>query len=51
MKSHTDLNISDSNKDYVNIFIVYRLTNRSTNHHVYGNGLFGHGNGVFDKFL
>lgn len=51
LKSNINLNITDHNKDYVNIFIFYRLKNRATNHFIFANGLFGHDNGGWDKFV
>ena len=32
MRNNIDLHISDSSKDYINIFIVYRLHSNTTNH-------------------
>ena len=41
----------DLNNDAVNVFIVYRLTSRGSAQAYWNNGLFGHDNGGFDKFI
>ena len=41
----------DLNNDVVNVFIVYRLTSRGSAQSFWCNGLFGHDNGGYDKFV
>ena len=41
----------DLNNDAVNVFIVYRLTSRGPAQSYWNNGLFGHDNGGYDKFV
>ena len=51
MISQIDLNPGNNQQDIVNIFIVYKLNSRSTVNYWINNGLFGHDNGGFDKFV
>ena len=51
MISQIDLNPGNNQQDIVNIFIVYKLNSRSTTNYWVNNGLFGHDNGGFDKFV
>ena len=51
MISQIDLNPGTNQSDIVNIFIVYKLNSRSTTSYWVNNGLFGHDNGGFDKFV
>ena len=39
------------NNDAVNVFVVYKLNSRGSAQSYWNNGLFGHDNGGFDKFL
>ena len=41
----------DLNNDAVNVFIVYRMTSRGSARSYWNNGLFGHDNLGFDKFV
>ena len=50
MLSNIDLNVATGGQDIVNIFIVYKL-NSYTGTYWVRNGLFGHDNGGFDKFV
>ena len=49
MLSNIDLNPASGQADIVNVFIVYRLNSNLGSH--FRNGLFGHGNGGWDKFV
>ena len=51
MISQIDLNPGTNQQDIVNIFIVYKLKSRSSVNYWVNNGLFGHDNGGFDKFV
>ena len=51
MISQIDLNPGNNQSDIVNIFIVYKLNSRSSTNYWVNNGLFGHENGGFDKFV
>ena len=51
MISQIDLNPGTNQQDIVNIFIVYKLKSRSSINYWVNNGLFGHDNGGFDKFV
>ena len=51
MISQIDLNPGNNQQDIVNIFIVYKLNSRTTTNYWVNNGLFGHDNGGFDKFV
>ena len=51
MLSQIDLNPGNNQQDIVNIFIVYKLNSRSTTNYWVNNGLFGHDNAGFDKFV
>ena len=51
MISQIDLNPGNNQQDIVNIFIVYKLNSRTTVNYWVNNGLFGHDNGGFDKFV
>ena len=51
MISQNDLNSGNNQSDIVNIFIVYKLNSRSSTNYWVINGLFGHDNGGFDKFV
>ena len=50
MLSNIDLNVAAGSQDIVNIFIVYKL-NSYTGTYWLRNGLFGHDNSGFDKFV
>ena len=50
MLSNIDLNIAAGSQDIVNIFIVYKLNSYPGSHWV-RNGLFGHDNSGYDKFV
>ena len=50
MLSNINLNHASGQADIVNVFIVYRL-NSYTRSYFIRNGLFGHDNGGFDKFV
>ena len=50
MLSNINLNPGSGQADIVNVFIVYRL-NSYTGSYFVRNGLFGHDNGGFDKFV
>ena len=50
MLSNIDLNVSSGSQDIVNIFIVYKL-NSYTGTYWIRNGLFGHDDSGFDKFV
>ena len=50
MLSNINLNPASGQADIVNVFIVYRL-NSYTRSYFIRNGLFGHDNGGFDKFV
>ena len=50
MLSNINLNPGSGQADIVNVFIVYRL-NSYTGRYFIRNGLFGHDNGGFDKFV
>ena len=50
MLSNINLNPGSGQADIVNVFIVYRL-NSYTGSYVVRNGLFGHDNGGWDKFI
>ena len=41
----------DLNNDAVNVFVVYRLTSRGSPQSYWNNGILGHDNGGFDKFI
>ena len=49
MLSNINLNPASGQADIVNVFIVYRLNSNLGSH--FRNGLFGHGNGGWDKFV
>ena len=49
MLSDINLNPASGQADIVNVFIVYRLNSNLGSH--FRNGLFGHGNGGWDKFV
>ena len=49
-RSNINLNPASGQADIVNVFIVYRL-NSNTGSYFVRNGLFGHDNGGFDKFV
>ena len=51
MISQIDLNPGTNQQDIVNIFIVYKLNSRLSVNYWVNNGLFGHDNGGFDKFV
>ena len=51
MVSDINLNPASGSKDIVNIFIVYRLKSFFANNYWVRNGLFGHDNGGYDKFI
>ena len=51
MISQIDLNPGNNQQDIVNIFIVYKLNSRSSVNYWVNNGLFGHDNAGFDKFV
>ena len=51
MISQIDLNPGTNQQDIVNIFIVYKLKSRSSVNYWVNNGLFGHDNIGFDKFV
>ena len=51
MISDINLNVSSGVKDIVNIFIVYRRKAYDANNYWVRNGLIGHDNGGFDKFV
>ena len=51
MISQIDLNPGTNQQDIVNIFIVHKLKSRSTTNYWVNNGLFGHDNTGFDKFV
>ena len=51
MISQIDLNPGLQQDDIVNIFIVYKLNSRTTTNYWVNNGLFGHDNAGFDKFV
>ena len=51
MISQIDLNPGTNQQDIVNIFIVYKLNSRTTTNYWVNNGLFGHDNAGFDKFV
>ena len=51
MISEIDLNLGVSQPDFVNIFIVYKLNSHTRTNYWVNNGLFGHDNGSFDKFV
>ena len=50
MLSNIDLNVASGGQDIVNIFIVYKL-NSFTGSGMWRNGLFGHDNLGYDKFV
>ena len=50
MLSNIDLNVAAGEQDIVNVFIVYKLLS-FTGTYWTRNGLFGHDNGSFDKFV
>ena len=51
MIAQIDLNPASGQPDTVNIFIVYKLNSRSLVNYWVNNGLFGHDNAGFDKFV
>ena len=50
MISNINLNSTDPNNDKVNVFIVYKIRTVSSSYWT-ANGLFGHDDGGFDKFV
>ena len=51
MLSNVDLNPATGANDIVHVFILFRLTTHSGSNANFRNGLFGHDNGSWDKFV
>ena len=51
MLSNIDLNPASGANDIVHVFILFRLASRAGSNQYFRNGLFGHDNGGWDKFV
>ena len=51
MISNINLNPGSGQDDIVHVFILYRLHSHSGSNNYFRNGLFGHDNGGWDKFV
>ena len=51
MVSNIDLNPATGANDIVHVFILFRLNSMTGNYHQFANGMFGHDNGGWDKFV
>ena len=51
MLSNIDLNPATGANDIVHVFILFRLKTHAGSNQYFRNGLFGHDNGGWDKFV
>ena len=51
MLSNINLNPGSGQQDLVHVFILFRLNSMTGNYYHFANGLFGHDNGGWDKFV